>query len=375
MTNKNTTGILLLNLGGPDSLNAVRPFLYNLFSDREIIKLGPYIMQKPLAWLISTMRSSKSRNMYSLIGGKSPILDITKAQASALEELLNERSDSKQHLLKAGEQGKLFHDEENSQSETNLSISDSGSEISDSSVQFKVYIGMRYWHPFIEDTVHQIVDDGIKSLVVLSLYPHFSKTTTGSSLDEFRQAIADRDIKIEYIEQWYDFPLYIEALSDLVYRSMIEFKDTDFVVLYSAHNLPVSFINAGDPYLDQIRATIDKVNARLTSKPYNISGFSWELAFQSRSGPVEWMDPSTDETIIRLANEGCKNILVVPVSFVSDHVETLYEIDILFKELADKHTINLKRCPSLNTSDKFIHALKELIFSSSTISTNFIKTI
>jgi len=329
-------------------------------------------MQKPLAWLISTMRSSKSRNMYSLIGGKSPILDITKAQASALEELLNERSDSKQHLLKAGEQGKLFHDEENSQSETNLSISDSGSEISDSSVQFKVYIGMRYWHPFIEDTVNQIVDDGIKSLVVLSLYPHFSKTTTGSSLDEFRQAIADRDIKIEYIEQWYDFPLYIEALSDLVYRSMIEFKDTDFVVLYSAHNLPVSFINAGDPYLDQIRATIDKVNARLTSKPYNISGFSWELTFQSRSGPVEWMDPSTDETIIRLANEGCKNILVVPVSFVSDHVETLYEIDILFKELADKHTINLKRCPSLNTSDKFIHALKELIFSHSTISTNFL---
>lgn len=363
MTNKNTTGVLLLNLGGPDSLNAVRPFLYNLFSDREIIKLGPRIMQKPLAWLISTIRSSKSRNMYSLIGGKSPILDITKAQASALEELLNERSDSKQQLLKAGEQGKLFHDEENGQSETNLSISDSESEISDSSVQFKVYIGMRYWHPFIEDTVHQIVDDGIKSLVVLSLYPHFSRTTTGSSLNAFRQTIADRDIKIKYIEQWYDFPPYIEALSELVYRSISEFKDDDFVVLYSAHNLPVSFINEGDPYLDQIKATIDKVNARLSGEPFNISGLRWELAFQSRSGPVEWMEPSTDQTIIRLANEGCKNILAVPVSFVSDHIETLYEIDILFKELADKHNINLKRCPSLNTSDKFIHALKELIFS------------
>ena len=329
-------------------------------------------MQKPLAWLISTMRSFKSRNMYSLIGGKSPILDITKAQASALEELLNESSGKKQPLLKSGEQGKLFHDEKNGQSETNLSISDSGSEIFDSSVQCKVYIGMRYWHPFIEDTVHQIVDDNIKSLVVLSLYPHFSRTTTGSSLNAFRQTIADRDIKIEYIEQWYDFPPYIEALSELVYSSISEFKDDDFVVLYSAHNLPVSFINEGDPYLDQIKTTIDKVNTRLTSEPYNISGFSWELAFQSRSGPVEWMEPSTDKTIIRFANEGCKNILVVPVSFVSDHIETLYEIDILFKELADKHNINLKRCPSLNTSDKFIHALKELIFSHSTISTNFL---
>jgi len=367
LKNKNTTGILLLNLGGPDSLNAVRPFLYNLFSDREIIKLGPPIMQKPLAWLISTIRSSKSRNMYSLIGDKSPILDITKAQAAALEELLNKRSDRKQPLLKAGEQGKLFPDDENGPSETNLSTLDSGSITPVSIVQFKVYIGMRYWHPFIKDTVHQIFDDNIKSLVVLSLYPHFSKTTTGSSINEFRQTIGDSDITIKYIEQWYDFPPYIEALSELIYSSISEFTDDDFVVLYSAHNLPVSFINEGDPYLDQIRATIDKVNARLSGEPYNISELRRELAFQSRSGPVEWMEPSTDETIIRLANEGYKNILVVPVSFVSDHIETLYEIDILFKVLADKHNINLKRCPSLNTSDKFIHALKELIFSRTTI--------
>jgi ferrochelatase len=151
------TGILLLNLGGPDSLEAVRPFLYNLFSDREIIQLGPPFLQKPIAWFISTMRSSKSRNMYSLIGGRSPILDITKAQAGALEKALNQGAGTR-------EQG-------------------ARSPIPDRN--FKVYIGMRYWRPFIRDTVKEIIADGIEQLIVLTLYPHYSKTTTGSSVNDF----------------------------------------------------------------------------------------------------------------------------------------------------------------------------------------------
>jgi ferrochelatase len=329
------TGILLLNLGGPDSLEAVRPFLYNLFSDREIIQLGPPFLQKPIAWFISTMRSSKSRNMYSLIGGRSPILDITKAQAGALEKALNQGAGTR-------EQG-------------------ARSPIPDRN--FKVYIGMRYWRPFIRDTVKEIIADGIEQLIVLTLYPHYSKTTTGSSVNDFKSALGSEKFNVQYIEEWYDFPPYIDALAELIADRVSEFKDRDFRLLYSAHNLPVSFINGGDPYLDHIKNTIQNVNARLSDAPYAMKGLKWELAFQSRSGPVEWLEPGTDDTIIKMAGEGVKNIVIVPISFVSDHIETLYEIDILFNELADQHGINLQRCRSLNTSEKFIHALKTLVLS------------
>ena len=168
-------------------------------------------------------------------------------------------------------------------------------------------------------------------------------------------------IEIQYIEQWYDFPLYIDALCELISGGIEDIKDEGFVLLYSAHSLPKSFIDEGDPYLEHIKSTIRLINERLGMSPYNISGIKWHLSFQSKSGPVKWIEPSTDETIIRLSKEGCKNLFVVPISFVSDHIETLYEIDILFKELAEKHGVNLKRCPALNTSAKFIEALKELV--------------
>lgn len=329
MTNSNNTrGVLLLNLGGPDSLSAVRPFLYNLFSDRDIIKLGPSFMQRPLAWLISTLRSSKSRKMYSLIGGKSPILDITKAQAKALEKILNQ-----------------------------------GSEVSERESGIRVYIGMRYWHPFIKETVKKIQEDGIKTLIVLSLYPHYSKTTTGSAIKEFKHTVRGSGLKVQYIEHWYDFSPYIDSLAELIGDGISQFEGNDFVILYSAHNLPVSFINDGDPYLEHINSTVKLVNGRLSAKPYKISGLRWRLSFQSKSGPVEWLEPATDKVIEKLAHEGCKNLFVVPVSFVSDHIETLYEIDILFKDIASNHGVNLKRCQSLNVSEKFIQALNALVMT------------
>ncbi len=322
------TGILLLNLGGPDSLKAVRPFLYNLFSDRDIIRLGPSFLQKPIAWMISTFRSKHAEGMYRHIGGKSPILDITKAQAVALEKALNE---------------------------------DKGS----SPAEYKVYIGMRYWHPFTYDTVNEIVNNGVKRLIVLSLYPHYSKATTGSSVDEFNKYVKGQNIKIQYINEWPDFPPYIDSLSELIAKETLKLKDQNYELLYSAHSLPESFIKEGDPYLDHIKTTIHKVNARLSEAPYNISGLKWHLSFQSKTGPVKWLEPSTDETIQRLSSEGCKNLLVVPISFVSDHIETLYEIDILYKEMAKTMGINLIRCEALNTSHKFILALKELVLQTS----------
>lgn len=341
--NDSTIGILLLNLGGPDSLNSVRPFLYNLFSDRDIIRLGPSFLQKPIAWLISTLRSSKSRGMYGMIGGRSPILQITTEQAQALEKSLNADAE------KIGD----MEDEKTSAAQQ-LSLLPS-------QPIYKVYIGMRYWHPYINDVVNSIIHDGIKELIVLSLYPHYSCTTTGSSVSAFIKAVDDRGLNIRYIEQWYDFPLYIDALAELVYEGLEEFKCEDIFLLYSAHSLPKSFIDEGDPYLTHIERTVAEVNTRLSKAPYNIKDIKWRLSFQSKSGPVEWLEPSTDETIVSLGKEGFRNVLVVPISFVSDHIETLYEIDILFKDLAVRQGIKLRRCRSLNTSEKFINSLKELV--------------
>ncbi len=320
--NKDTIGVVLLNLGGPDSLSAVKPFLYNLFSDRDIIKLGPPLLQKPIAWLISSLRSKKTEKMYGLIGGKSPILDITMAQAEALEKALN------------------------------------------SSLSFKVYVGMRYWHPFIMDTVEKILKDGVKSLIVLSLYPHYSRATTGSAVSEFKRAIAcltphASRLTIQYIEHWYNFPPYIDALVGLIVDGISEFKGNDLDILYSVHGLPEIFIKEGDPYLKHINATITAVNSSLVTRHSSL--VKWHLSFQSRSGPVKWLQPATDKTVIKLAKTGVKNLFVVPISFVSDHIETLYEMDILYKEIAMGHGINFKRCQSLNTSEKFIDALRELV--------------
>ena len=339
-----TTGIVMLNLGGPDSLQAVRPFLYNLFSDREIIRLGPTFLQKPLAWLISTLRSKKTESMYSLIGGKSPILDITTAQAEMLEKALND--EARGQRPEASE--KLDHNNSSPIAHSHLPLA------------FKVYIGMRYWHPFMKETVNTIIKDGVSRLVVLSLYPHYSKATTGSSVDDFKRIIG-KDINIQYIEEWYDFPAYIDSLADLIASGVKEFSGSDYDILYSAHSLPQSFIDEGDPYLNHINMTIEKVNERVAQEPYNITDLKWRLSFQSKTGPVKWLEPSTEETIAKLSEEGCRNLFVVPISFVSDHIETLYEIDIQYKELAEKNGINLKRCASLNTSEKFITALKSLI--------------
>jgi ferrochelatase len=325
-------GVLLLNLGGPDSPRAVRPFLYNLFSDREIIRLGPSFMQKPLAWLISTIRASKSRQMYSFIGGKSPLNEITTAQAEALERELNSS-----HVTRH------------------------------SSYSFKVYVGMRYWHPFINDTVERIIKDEINELIVLSLYPHYSKTTTGSAISEFKRSLnkiqnTQSKILIKYISQWYDFPPYIEALSKRIYEGISTgFEGKDCVLIYSAHGLPLSFVREGDPYPEHVKTTVELVNRRLSEEPYNIKNLKWHISYQSKIGREDWLEPSTEETIIRLSEEGYKNILVVPISFVSDNIETLYEIGIYYRDIAIKRGVTLRRCPSLNTSEGFIDALEGLI--------------
>jgi len=307
------TGIILLNMGGPDTQDDVAPFLFNLFSDREIIQLGPPLLQKPIAWFISLKRAPKSRSIYAKIGGGSPLLKITLQQASALQA----------SLIKEG--------------------------------PFIATVAMRYWPPFADEAVGFLLGQGVDSITALTLYPHYSKATTGSSVIRLKESLnrLAPHIPLKLISSYPTQPSYIKALADNIMAGLQLFPDNEAQVIYSAHSLPVSFINGGDPYVDHITETINAIE--------QITGQRGRLCFQSKSGPVEWLSPSTPEMLEILAEEGCKNILTVPVSFVSDHVETLYEIDMLYREKAKALNMHLLSTPSLNTHPQFIRCLKELV--------------
>lgn len=306
-------GVVLLNMGGPDTLDDVRPFLFNLFCDREIIRLGPAFMQKPLAWLIARRRAQKSKANYAKIGGGSPLKSISLRQAEALQQALSAEGD------------------------------------------YIVTVAMRYWYPFADQALEMLLRRGVDQIILLSLYPHYSKATTGSSLHHFRQSLIRLapNLPLRIISSWPTQPSYILALAENIMEGLQTFGDREVAIIYSAHSLPVSFIREGDPYVDHITATIEAIE--------KITGRKGRLCYQSRSGPVEWLSPSTQDTLERLAEEGCRNIFMVPISFVSDHIETLYEIDMLFKERAERLGMCLRACNSLNTHPTFIRALRELV--------------
>jgi len=314
------TGVLLLNLGGPEKLEDVRPFLYNLFSDPEIIRLPSPLLQKPLAWLISTLRSKKSEENYKEIGGGSPLLQITEAQAQAMQTRL-------------AEQG----------------------------IDIKVYVGMRYWHPFTEEAIAQIKADNIKKLVILPLYPHFSISTSGSSfrvLEEmWLQDPGLQDIEYTLVPSWYDDQHYLASMTDLIKQELEQFEQPEKVhIFFSAHGVPKSYVTeAGDPYQAEIEKCTQMIMNHLnTSNPHT-------LAYQSKVGPVEWLKPYTEDALIELGEQDTKNLLVVPISFVSEHIETLQEIDLEYREVAEEAGItNFKRVPAPNTHPEFINALCNL---------------
>jgi ferrochelatase len=310
---KEQIAVVLLNLGGPEKLADVRPFLYNLFSDRQIIRLGPSFMQKPLAWMIARRRASKSQGYYEQIGGGSPLNKITAEQCAALENNLRKES-----------------------------------------ADFKVFMAMRYWQPFAKETLDRITSVGITKIIALTLYPHYSIATTGSSLFDLKKTAAalQKPLEIIDIEAWPDQPKYINCLSTRILGGLGNASEKTAVV-YSAHSLPVKFIQEGDPYVEHLKKTIQAIEEQT-----HVQG---HLCFQSRSGPVEWLSPSTPDMLEQLAGEGCKRILMVPISFVSDHVETLCEIDIQYREQAESLGMYFARTPSLNTDPRFIAGLAELV--------------
>jgi len=327
-----TLGVVLFQLGGPDSLEAVEPFLRNLFSDPDIIDFPFARLARPtLARLIASRRSRKVQAHYASIGGKSPIGELTQRQAEALERELSKSTDA------------------------------------------RVFVAMRYWHPLTEAVVNELDAHPPRHLVLLPLYPQYSKTTTGSSLNEWHRQYRPADSRPapKIITEFHAHPLYLDALVEHINRGLERFghlesadyagdqrfhASPDVHLIFSAHGVPCSVIEAGDPYQQQIESTTELVMRRgRWANPHRI-------CFQSRVGPGRWLEPTLEATLHKLAEQGAEKVLVIPIAFVTDHVETLSEIDIEARSLAGKLGIRqFEVMPALNDSPKFIQALADLV--------------
>lgn len=312
--------VVLLQLGGPDSLEAVEPFLYNLFCDPDIIDFPlAKIARQPLARMISASRAKKVQKHYAALGGKSPIVELTKRQAVALEQKLRQSADA------------------------------------------RVFVAMRYWHPFTEEAIEELRRDSYDEVVLLPLYPQYSKTTTGSSFNEWRRRFPAQDfpgLRVSPIENFHDDPGYIDAVVEQMQPSLAKFPDPENVYLvFSAHSVPNRVIESGDPYQAQIEATVRLVMGRGRWKLPHV------VCYQSKVGSDRWLEPSIHEVVERLGAQGVRDLLVVPISFVSDHVETLSEIDVGVRQEALRAGIRqFEMMPGLNDSPRFIGALADLVW-------------
>lgn len=315
-------GVVLFNLGGPDQISAVEPFLINLFNDPAIIRL-PQPFRYIVAKLIARKRVPMAKEIYERLGGRSPILEETQAQANALERLLN----------------------------------------ADASVRaFKVVVAMRYWLPRSDAAALELKNWGAEEVVLLPLYPQFSTTTTASSLADWKRAAADWDLKIKTraICCWPTEPGLIESHAAKLIPVLS--RDPDLRVLFSAHGLPEKIVKSGDPYPAQVERTVAAVVAELARRGF--SSVDWRISYQSRVGPLKWIGPSTDDEIRRAGAEG-KGLVVVPIAFVSEHSETLVELDQEYRKLAHGAGVpRYERTPTPSADPVFIAGLARLVNAS-----------
>ena len=311
---KKKTAVILFNLGGPDSLKAVKPFLFNLFADKAIIRL-PQPFRYLLAQFISKTRTKKATGIYQKMGGKSPLLENTVAQAKALEE----------------------------------SLKGEGSD-------YKVFISMRYWHPFTEETVKEVKKYNPDEVILLPLYPHYSTTTTESSFKEWYRASKDINVPTREIESYPLDELFLKAHVETlipIYKQALQYGRPR--ILFSAHSLPQKIVDDGDPYQKQ---TMQTAQAIISSLEGDIDSV---VCYQSRVGRLKWLEPTTDAEIKRAAADKVP-VVVVPISFVSEHSETLVELDIDYRDLAEGLGIPFYgRVPTLSCHPLFIEALKKKV--------------
>jgi protoporphyrin/coproporphyrin ferrochelatase len=309
-------GVVLFQLGGPDTLEAIEPFLFNLFCDPDIIDF-PFarIGRKPLAKLISSTRARKVQHHYATIGGGSPIRRFTEQQAQALQ----------------------------------LRLTESG-------LDARCFVAMRYWHPFTAQAVEQVGAARCDEVVLLPLYPHYSSTTTGSSLNEWSRRFRG-DIPAHRIETFYRHELYLQALVEKIDEALARFADPEHPeIVFSAHSVPVAVIEKGDPYQQQIEETVELLMRR--------GGWAngYRLCYQSKVGASKWLQPSLHTALRELSAAKRCEVCIVPISFVSDHVETLGEID--HEARAEAARLGIERfemTSGLNDSPTFIAALADLV--------------
>jgi ferrochelatase len=295
--------VLLMAHGGPDSLDDVEPILRHIMKERV-----------PSPEIIAQIKER-----YRLIGGKSPLLEIAQQQAKALEAELNQKSP-----------------------------------------RFRVYLGMRHWTPFIKEAVKQIVDDAPQHLIAISLAPQYSKLSVGAYIQTLKSALADAgsDLLVTAVESWHDQPLLLDAFAKKVKEALADYPEalrSTVPVLFTAHSLPERILAEGDPYPNELEKTVAGIVKR-------IGPVSHRFAYQSRGmSPGKWLGPEVDDVLNDLASKGERDLLLVPVGFVSDHVEILYDVDILYKNTARSKGIELRRTESLNASPLFIQALAAVV--------------
>lgn len=308
--------VVLFNLGGPDRIESVRPFLFNLFNDRAIIDLHG-ILRRPLAALIAWRRAQVARGIYARIGGRSPLLELTRVQANALQEQLVGTDET------------------------------------------RVFLAMRYWHPMSIETARAVVDFSPDKVVLLPLYPQYSMTTTGSSLAAWQVAAEAVGLNTP-TSAVCCYPIQAGLISAQValVRCAIERASArgPIRVLFSAHGLPERIIRSGDPYQRQVEQTSCAVVAGL-----GIEGLDWVICYQSRVGPLKWIGPTTEDEIVRAGRAGI-GIVIVPIAFVSEHSETLVELDIEYRRHADQHGVRaFERVPALGVTRAFINGLADVV--------------
>ena len=312
------TAIVLFNLGGPDSLKSVKPFLFNLFNDKNIITL-PSFFRYFIAWFISSRREKTAIEIYSQMGGKSTILEETLGQANALKLELSDKIKT----------------------------------------EFEVFICMRHWHPMTEEIISRLETYRPAEIILVPLYPQFSTTTTASSIEEFikiKNKSLIKGIPSKVICCYPQDDNFAKAHASLITKAIEQVKDkNNYRILFSAHGLPKKIIESGDPYQWQVESS---VNAVLDQLPFD--GLDYKITYQSRVGPLEWIGPNTEDEI-KIAVKERKELVIVPIAFVSEHSETLVELDIEYKNITNKQDFNYIRVPTLSINNLFIKSLSEII--------------
>tara|TARA_B100001063_G_C16730832_1_gene539194 strand:- start:40 stop:1065 length:1026 start_codon:yes stop_codon:yes gene_type:complete len=310
--------VILFNLGGPDKLENVKPFLFNLFNDPAILSL-PTFLRYPLAKLISNRRAPTAKKIYAELGGSSPILKLTIDQSNALEKSLNERDDKN---------------------------------------QYKCFVVMRCWHPRAKNVINEVKIYNPEEAILLPLYPQFSAATSGSSIKEWKDVCKKEKYKTKTstICCYPTNNLFIKSHVTEIRKKIKNLEN--YKLIFSAHGLPEKNIKKGDPYQWQVEQSVKNIVKNL-----EIKNLDWILSYQSRVGPLKWIGPPTEDTIVEISKLG-KKIVLVPIAFVSEHSETLVELDIEYKELADKNgCIEYIRVPALGTNPDFINSLSEMVIN------------